>query len=30
MREEFILNVLVQRLELRHEQATEFDVPSHR
>jgi hypothetical protein len=29
MREELILNVLVQRLELRHEQAMEVDGPSH-
>lgn len=29
MREELILNILVQRLELRHEQAMEVDAPSH-
>jgi hypothetical protein len=29
VREELILNVLVQRLELRHEQAMELDGPSH-
>jgi hypothetical protein len=29
MREELILNIFVQRLELRHEQAMEVDAPSH-